>query len=161
MPLPENIKEVIGGEDLISIASYFLDNPVSLNDHPQDSPEFFEDAADVFKTVIHEKLTRAAALADIDFALVILLRDCFYDMLIMKDEIKKDGVTVLNSSGKKASHPLLKDIRATRAQFYKYLTAVGATPMSRKNKNLLEPPPATAGKHGNSKSTKLFKILGK
>lgn len=158
----EHNEDESGFEDLSSfIDSSFLDRELNSS-HKVGSAGWFDDAADAFRNNITDKLRKAALLADVDTHLVDLLRETYRDMIEIQFIIRKGKYTKINRYKDKSAHFLLGTLQSTRAFFYRLLTSVGATPMSRRNKHLVEPPPATANTHGNKKKgSKVLTILKK
>jgi len=159
-----NAQKIIEGmedNDLISIAAYFLGDP-EVCKVKKKTEEWYKTTADAFQQLMFNKLSRSGTVADQDFAMVMILRDTYYDYKVVLDKVRGSSFeTDGRYEGTKKEHHLFGKMMQLRLQFYKFLTAVGATPMSRKNKNMFEPPPAAPKKqHGNSKSSKFLKMLG-
>ena len=128
----EEIVEAIEGQDLISIASYFLKDP-EVSTAEEKTPLWYEQTADAFQMVMSNKLTRSGTLADQDFAMIMILRDTYYDYKFVRDKVIEGGYELKGKFDLKEHH-LLSRMQSLRRDFYKFLSAVGGTPISLKKK---------------------------
>jgi len=147
-------------EQLSAVASEFLDETTLVGAIVLSHADY-DVKGQEFKEAISERLVEAAMLAKVDEFAIDLLVDSFRNMIQMRDKIRADDFTTYKK-GIPHEHYLLNAYNSQQAKFYKYLSSVGGTPMSRHAKNMstfVMLGGAQKVPHGNSKKANILDII--
>jgi len=131
-------------KELIQFANSLHSESLNL---PEKTSAYWDLKAKEFREGITAMLLQADLITDLDECSVTLAVNTFRDYIYLEHKVRADDYTSVGAGGILKEHYLYPACRAES----KYLTALGATPMSRKNKHINTSPVA----HGNKKESKL------
>jgi len=109
-----------------------------------------------YRDSVENSLTIAGLLTDVDKPMLQLLVDTFRDMLACQDNLRAQGIMVVDRFGDSKPNPLMAELRGFRNQYQKWLSELGATPKSRFNMNINT---NTKVPHGNAHSSNTLDII--
>lgn len=101
-------------------------------------PENLETETLDFMSTVVKYLTKNDKLKDIDTAALLMLADSYNTYLISSKQLRKEGVTVVNSRGVVIQHPSYAIQKTAIATTLQILSEFGCTLRSRNKLSILE-----------------------